>query len=199
MALPVKTAGITRLYTTDEFMALALDDQYRYELVRGEIQRMAHPGEAHMLIASNLHVSLGSYVLTKKLGRVLSPGSYVLKIPNATTDTVRSPDLAYLAKEKITGQSGAVQIAPDLAVEIYSPTDRPGILKEKLEDYQAAGWDLVWVIYPASAPRKKQNTVEIYRLQQSPNPIQTLSINDTLEGAEIISGFKMPVAQLFDF
>jgi Uma2 family endonuclease len=199
MALPLKTLVTTRFYTSAEFMDLSLSDNMRHELVRGEIVEMAQPGEAHGLILDNLHFALSSHVRSRKLGRLLPPVSVETKIPGATRDTVRSPDLIYLAKEKITGQSGAVKVIPDLAVEVYSPTDRPALLKEKLDDYQAAGWDLVWVIYPATAPRKKQNTVEIYRLKQSRHPLQILGINDTLEGAEVILDFKVAVAQLFDY
>jgi Uma2 family endonuclease len=199
MAVSLKTAETTRFYTIDEFMALPLDNDYRYELVRGEIQKMAHPGEEHGLVVDNLQFALSNHVRSKKLGRTFPPVSVETKIPGATRDTARVPDLMYLSKEKITGQSGAVKVIPDLAVEVYSPSDRPSLLKEKLEDYQAAGWDLVWVIYPSSAPRKKQKTVEVYRLKQSRTPVQTLGVNDILDGAEIIPDFKMSIAQLFEY
>ncbi len=200
MAVPLSVAE--KIYTAEEFMTLSLDPGKRYELVRGVIKAMSHPGEEHMLITSNLFRVLSNFTYTNKLGWVLPPGSFELKIEGTTRDTVRSPDLAYLAKEKITGQSGAVIVPPDLAIEVYSPTDRPGDLTEKLEDYQAAGWDLVWVIYPPTAtPKRKAGTVEIYRLQAETGlqPAKTLKQNDPLSDELVLPGFNIPVAALFDY
>ncbi len=200
-AMQIKTSEVdrTRLYTAEEFMTLPLDPGMRYELVKGAIQEMSHPGEEHMLVTTNIYGVLWNFVRAKKLGQVLPPGSYKLNIPGAERDTVRSPDLTFLAKAKVTGQAGAIKVSPELAIEVYSPNDRPGLLTEKLEDYQAAGWDQVWVIYPTSASLKKQKTVEIYHLQESDLPVKTLDVTELLEGEGILEGFTIAVAALFDY
>jgi Uma2 family endonuclease len=194
MALPleIKVADRNRRYTTAEFMALELDPGKCYELVRGVLEEMGWPGERHGLVTDNLYAVLGAYIRVNRLGRVLVASGFNLAI-DPERDTVRSPDLTFLAKGKVSGQSGAVSVAPDLAVEVLSPSDRPGKLKEKLQDYQLAGWDLIWVINP------DKETVEIYRLKQGLNPMRTLSINDQLEGEDVIPGFRMSVAALFDY
>lgn len=199
MALPARVAREEKLYTSDEFMALAVDPDKKHELVGGVVKEMLHPGEEHLLVQDNLQFALGSFVRAKRLGRVLPPGSFELKI-DPERDNVRSPDLAYLTKDKITGQSGAIRVIPDLAVEVYSPNDRPGEYIEKFRDYQKAGWNLIWLVYPPkSAPKRKAGKVEIYHLQQSLEPVKTLAVGDILDGETTIPGFNLAVADLFNF
>ena len=203
MTLPLSRIGQLQeqLYTAQEFMTLPLDKSKRYELVRGVIKEMSHPGEEHTLIGGNLFTALAIFVQSRRSGRVLPPGGFELKIPGATRDTVRSPDLTFLAEAKVSWQPGAIKALPDLAVEIYSPNDRPGDLSEKLQDYQQAGWNLVWVIYPPSAtPRKKAGTVDIYRLQEETRlqPATSLDQTATLVGEGILEGFTLPVKALFE-
>jgi Uma2 family endonuclease len=200
-ALPARATPYDRLYTADEFMALSLDPSKRYELVRGVIKEMSHPGWEHVMIQDNLYSELSVYVRAKGLGRVIPPGSFELNL-DPKRDTVRAPDLAFISKklvEKLGRTKGAIDVTPDLAVEVYSPNDRPGELRDKLTDYQTAGWDLVWVIYPPeSIPKSKSTTVEVYRLQQGLNPIRILGENDVLDGEEVIPGFKMSIVNLFE-
>ncbi len=202
MALPLRTTDTprTRLYTAEEFMTMELDPDKRYELVRGVIQEMSHPGGEHMLVADNLYGALRDYVRSKRLGRVLPPGLFKLKV-DPDTDTIRSPDLTFIPASLIsTLDAGAVTVRPSLAVEVYSTHDRPGLYREKFEDYRTAGWNVVWLIYPLkTAPKKKIGTVEIYHLQDSLKPVKLLGRSDQLEGEEILSGFTMPVSDLFDY
>jgi Uma2 family endonuclease len=191
-----------RLYTAEEFMTLTLDPDKRYQLVRGVIEEMSHPGGAHMHITSKLSRALWRWIFNKastedEPGEVLTPGGFKLDI-DPDKDTIRSPDLTYIRANNISRlNKGAVDFPPDLAVEIYSPNDRPGALAEKLEDYRAAGWNLVWVIYPDSAPQYKHQTVEVYHLQQSSQPLQILTLHDQLNGETVLPGFTLPVKELF--
>jgi Uma2 family endonuclease len=188
-----------RLYTTTEFMALALDPGKRYELVKGVIQAMSHPGGEHSLTSENLMLALGSFVRSNKLGRVIPAGGFELKL-DPTRNTVRSPDLAFIPTHLAnTLDSGVIKVTSDLAVEIYSPNDRPGLLREKLEDYRKAGWDLIWVIYPPAAPAKYCNQVHIYHLKQKPDPIKELGLSDQLQGEDQLQSFLLPVKDLFDY
>ncbi len=200
MTLPLEIAQ--KYYTVEEFMSLPLDSDKRYELVRGEIREMSHPGEEHTVILDNLYWALGNYVRDKRLGRALPGAGYKLTIPEALRETMRVPDLAVLAKEYISGQPKAVLFTPELAVEIYSPNDKPGELKEKLQDYQQAGWGVVWVIYPPSAsPKRKAGTVELYRLQDETGlqPAAILKQPEILLGEGMLEGFSITVTALFDY
>ncbi len=88
MALPARIIESDRIYSAEEFMALPLDPGKHYELVRGVVKEMSHPGGAHMLIMDNLYGELRSYVRANQLGRVLPPSGYELKIPGADKDTI---------------------------------------------------------------------------------------------------------------
>jgi Uma2 family endonuclease len=80
-------------------------------------------------------------------------------------------------------------IVPDLAVEVVSPNDEPADVAAKVTFYVAHGVLLVWVVYPRS-PR-----VIVHQPGQEP---RTLGIADTLGGGEILPGFHLPVASIFD-
>ncbi len=190
--MAVHPIDTVRLYTTEQFMALDLDDGKLYELVRGVLQGMLQPGERHGLVADNLYGELRDFIKPRKLGRLIMTVGFELPL-DPSRDTVRSPDWAFLGKGKTTGDNGAVTVPPDLAVEVLSPNDRPAKLKEKLQEYQIAGWDLVWVINP------EKQSVEVYRLLQSLSPAKKLGPTDQLDGEEVIPGFSMAVAALFDY
>ena len=78
-------------------------------------------------------------------------------------------------------------IAPDLAVEVLSPSDSPYVTRLKIASYTHAG-TTVWLIDP------EQQTVEIYSPDVAP---QTLDNSDTLNGGDILPGFTLPVKDIF--
>ena len=81
-----------------------------------------------------------------------------------------------------------MDLAPDLAVEVLSPTDRAREVREKVADWLRAGTRLVWVIDPAT------HSVTVYR---SLDDFQQLSEGDTLEGGEVLPGFGCGIKDLF--
>jgi Uma2 family endonuclease len=78
--------------------------------------------------------------------------------------------------------------APDLAVEVLSPSNRWRDVREKVADLLAAGTRLVWVIDP---PRRK---VTVYRALLAPH---VLGPTDILDGEDVVPGFSLPVSALF--
>ena len=80
-------------------------------------------------------------------------------------------------------------MAPDLAVEVVSPTDIQYRVIEKAVAYLNAGTRLVWIIEPVA------KTVTVYRSQTD---IKTFTIDDTLSGEDVVEGFSCQVAQLFE-
>ena len=105
-------------------------------------------------------------------------------------DTVRAPDIAYVSRERFVGRmpEGFPECAPDLAVEVRLPHDRPGELLIKVGDFLSAGTRAVWVVVP---PREQ---VIIYRAD---GMVSLLEIGDTLTGEGILPGFALPLAELF--
>jgi Uma2 family endonuclease len=106
-------------------------------------------------------------------------------------DTVRAPDIAFIAKENLPAEmprDGFWPGAPDLAVEVLSPSDRTGEVDEKIDAWLAAGCAAVWVVDP------KLQTVTVYR---SRTDIQVKTAGETLPGDPVVPGFSCRVDELF--
>lgn len=175
-----------KVWTDAEFMALP--DGQRYELVNGELVDMGNSGMEHGFIASILNVRIGGYVLEYGLGVICdSSTAFTLKSGNK-----RSPDLSFVSKERLRGlkrlPKGYFQGAPDLAVEVISPSNTYEEIHEKLIEYFDNGCRLAWVIYP------DEQYVLVYH---QPQPEVMLKFQDDLDGETVIPGFTLPLAELF--
>jgi Uma2 family endonuclease len=160
----------------------------RCELVRGELVRMPPNGFEHGVIAGQILNHLSSHVGEKGLGLVLAAGTgfQIARDP----DTVRAPDVAFVRADRVPAvrTRGFFEGAPDLAVEVVSPTDRAGELLAKVRDWLAAGCHVVWVVDPT--PR----TISVYRIS---GETTVLTAADELTDDEILGGFRLPVAEVF--
>ncbi len=177
-----------KIWTDQAFMALP-DDGQHYEIVNGELVDMGNSGALHGYICSLLLAALMSYILPKKLGVILD-SSTAFKMKNGNK---RSPDISFFAKERLQGMtelpSGFLEGAPDLAVEVLSPGNTIEEIDEKIAEYFENGARLVWVISPT------QHYVLVYRSAQEPDRL--LKSADSLDGEDVIPGFTLPVADLF--
>ena len=111
---------------------------------------------------------------------------------NRDPDTVRAPDVLFLSHERNasrTRQDGFLEVAPDLVVEILSPTDRPDELQRQLGEYFAAGVRLAWVVDPA------QRGVRVYDARVAP---RWFASGDLLIGDDVLPGLELPVDELFE-
>jgi hypothetical protein len=121
--------------TADEFFHHP-DAQEASELVRGEIVMMTPAGGRHNVIALRVAMRLTSFVEAQGLGMVFTDNlGYDPPIPGATRDTVRAPDASFVRAGRLPGGEvpiGFLRCAPDLAVEVLSPDDRPGALAARL-------------------------------------------------------------------
>ena len=177
-----------RIITAEELFSMP-DDGYRYELVRGELRKMAPTGGEHGDISSNIHLNLGPHVRANNLGRTrIAESGFVLE---RDPDSVRAPDVAFVRRERIEAIGRTTRFwpeAPDLAVEVISPNDRYTEVDEKVADWLAAGTGMVVVVNP------RNRTVKVHR---SPADAVTLTMADTLDGADVVPGWRMPVAEIF--
>ena len=150
---------------------------------------MAPAGFEHGAVIMNLAVPLGHHVKANNLGVVLGAETG-FKI-ETNPDTVRAPDIAFVRLDRIPPTGRPVEFwrgAPDLAVEVLSPGDTVYQVEEKVADYLSAGTSMVWVINP------KRHTVHLHR---SHAQTQTLTENDTLDGQDVVPGFRLSVAEIF--
>ena len=186
MALPTHPAPGTPL--TAEDLYVLPGDARRYELVRGQLRVAEPPGLRHGVISALIAARLLAHVQPRRLGTVAVESGYVLQ---RGPDTVRGPDVTFLAAERQPPAERAhrfVEGAPDLAVEVVSPGDRPSEIAEKVDEYLASGTRLVWVIYPDTRRIAVHDGGRATRL---------LRVADTLDGGDVLPGFACPVAELF--
>jgi len=177
-----------KVWTDEEFMTLP-DDGHRYEIVNGELIDMGNSGALHGYVCSLLLAELSGYIVPKKLGVILD-SSTAFKMKNGNR---RSPDIGFFAKERLQGMTqlpaGFLEGAPDLAVEVLSPGNTVEEIDGKIADYFDNGTRLAWVINPS------QHYILVYRSAQEPDRL--LKSVDFLDGEEVIPGFNLPVANLF--
>jgi Uma2 family endonuclease len=118
-----------------------------------------------------------------QLGYVFS-SSTIFNLPGGGS---RSPDVAYVSKEKWESLTPSEKrkfppICPDFVIELRSSSDRLKPLQDKMQEYLASGLSLGWLINP------KNNTVEIYRSQKE---VEIVNLPVTLSGEDILPGFTL--------
>jgi Uma2 family endonuclease len=179
---------ITKPVTADELLMMP-DDGYRYELVKGELIRMAPAGDEHGVVTMHLAGPLYGHVKRNNLGRVYAAETgFKLE---SDPDTVRAPDIAFISAGRLLNAQqvkGYRPGAPDLVVETLSPSDTIRIIEGKVQQWLEAGALLVWVVSP------KLRAVTVYR---SLTDVIVLTEKDTLDGADVVPGFQIAVADLF--
>lgn len=168
------------------------DDGYVYEVVEGVLVRMGGSGEEATTIAAELLGELRAYIRSHRLGRVTGADG-VYKFPGAETGLI--PDVGFYAfarHPEHTPSPRPIPFAPDLAVEVVSPDQKPAEMAAKARTYLRGGTPLVWVIWPSSGH------VDVWHPNTLDRPARTLNEGDTLDGEDVVPGFIYPVARVFD-
>jgi len=163
-----------------------LGDDKLYEIIDGKPEEKEVGGARHSGIGIRLTVRLGSYVEENGLGGVYGPDA-TFRIG----ENQRLPDLAFVAADRIPPEGepeGIWELAPDLAVDIVSPTDLYEKVISKLVEYFAAGVRLVWLI----SPENRQFTI-----YTSPTQATILTDADELVCNDVIPGFRCRLADIF--
>ena len=163
------------------------DDSVRTELDEGELITMPPAGFDHGDVGVQITLLLGSFVKKHRLGRVLSADTG-FRLRN---DTVRAPDVAFVQTSRVetVKSKGFGKGAPDLAVEVFSPSDSVRQLMRKVKQYFAAGTHTVWIVYPE---RKEVQVLE------AGGADRLLGSGDMIEAPELLPGFSVAVAEFFE-
>ncbi len=180
-------ANTKTLLSAEQFMEAA--NGLRAELVQGELIEMAPVGLSHGDAAVLLAAALLGFVRPRKLGRVCTEVGFVL---SRNPDTVRAPDVAFISSERLKSlvrRDAFVEGAPELAVEVLSPTDRASDVLQKIREYLAAGARLVWVVDPHN------RTVTAHHPS---GDARTYSGAEPVGGEDVLPGFSFCASDLFE-
>ena len=175
----------TRPITIQEFERMALDG--RWELIDGEPIELSPAAGRSGWISATIVALLANHVRQSGLGWTFSAETGFVLFDDR--QTVRSPDAAVVLRNRLAELPDSfVPMAPDLAVEDLSPSDRMADALAKVAMYLQAGTLLVWLVNPAT------RTVVVFRSESDP---ETLGETDALDGDDVLPGFSVPVAEIF--
>jgi Uma2 family endonuclease len=192
------TASITRrrsrvrLWTIADLAALPEElptGPARYELDNGELIIMPPPGDSHGAIESNIGAELKIQGERRRLGKARTEVGVILR---RRPDRVVAPDALFIANTSLpikTSPEGYLETIPDLAVEIRSKNDTLAEMLAKVRELLKAGVRVVWLVDPQA------RTVTAYRRGRKP---KVFSEADTLTIEDVIPGFQMSVADVFE-
>jgi Uma2 family endonuclease len=174
-----------RTYTVDDVLSMTGD--HIYELVDGEIVEKEVANKAAE-VAFIMAMRLFDYRATHG-GVVIPPEGFVRLF--GSPRFLRRPDTGFIVTGRLPGDDlgdGALDIAPDLIIEVISPRDIAEKVEEKFRMYLDSGVRQIWAIYP------RTKVVRIIR----PGGAETrLQLTDAIDGEDILPGFRLPVTEVF--
>jgi len=180
----------TKLITAEEYAAMP-DLGRPTELVRGEIVEMNIPKGRHGQLCS-LIAYLG-HQYNERFDRIQVLSNDAGVITERDPDSVRGPDVCFATYGRIPkgplDPDAYIDVAPEIAFEVVSPSDRWSEISEKIDEYLAAGVLVVCVVEP------KLQTVRLFFPDQTS---RTLSSDEELTFPEILPEFSVPVRKLFE-
>jgi Uma2 family endonuclease len=159
------------------------------ELIDGTLVEKTMASLESALAAALIHF-LYLYADTRTLGMVLAPDGLLKILPGQ----IRAPDVSFIRWERFPGRrpfkTSIFPVVPDLAIEILSKNNTAAEMDRKLRDYFAAGVRLVWYIEPTTRTARAYTGVDQWN---------EVGAGDSLVGGEVLPGFALPLAQLFDW
>jgi len=169
--------------SNEQYDALPEREGVKYELNAGELVTVApSPRLLHNRVRDEIGFRLREYAHSRGLGEVTMETDFKL-----SEGTIRIPDIAFLRAGRLAGIDPHQRLegAPDLAVELASPSDDPDDLVLKAQQYLGSGAQAMWIIYPES------RLAYIYKPGQRP---EVRDAQQCLEDADLLPGFSAPLA-----
>ena len=164
---------------------IMLDPEKNYEIVNGHPEEKEVPGARHSGICGRLERRLGSYAEANDLGEVYPEASFQIG------KNERIPDLAFISAERLPPEGEPETkwpMAPDLAIEVISPSDFYEKVHAKAMEYLAAGVKQVWIVSPEG------HTITIYR---SATNITAFPPDSELVSEDLLPGFRCRLSEIF--
>ncbi len=196
MVRPLQAAYLGQMKTDSEYLGKGFlsieeferlpDDGWRRDLVRGQVVCEPPAGFEHGRIAVQIASLLYAFVRERELGTVV--GAETGFVLHDKPPTVRAPDVAFVADGRLASDPvGFAPLAPDLAVEIVSPSNTVSEIQGKVVDYLDAGTRLVWVV----DPRYRSITAYLSREE-----IRLLTEEEEIDGGAVLPGFRIKISEL---
>ncbi len=175
--------------TFEEFRQFPVDGK-RYELVRGEVHMTPAPATRHQAIVQNLAMSLGPHVIKNNLGEVYTAPLDV----RLGRDTALQPDLIFISNARAgIILENWIEGAPDLVVEVSSPSTATYDRATKLPIYAESGVSEYWLV------DSQAKTVEVLNLQGKKYFVEAILAGDQILTSNLVPGWQLPLHDLFDF
>jgi Uma2 family endonuclease len=183
----------SRQITADQLLVLPHRDEHgndcRLELIRGELKVMSPSKPLHGIVCARIAAALINFVEASDLG--VAFGAETGFVVERDPDSVLGADAAFVSHERLAAVEDIDKFfpsAPDLAVEVMSPSNTVREMEEKAALYFGAGARAVWVFNP------KKKTAAVYA---SPTDVRIIGEQDTFDGGEVLPGFTLDLAKLF--
>lgn len=178
-----------QLYTADDIWEMAGDNDKHFELIDGVIFDMSPTGFLHGIITNELARIVSNHIRENKLGIVTAAETgYKL-----TDKTVIAPDIAFVRADRVPTEpvEGYLPLAPDLAVEVMSPSNTAGEMSRKVDLLMQHGTQLVWIVHPTT------KAIDVYAKEDDKVNVNFLKDNDTLTGGTVLPNFSLKLTDLF--
>ena len=182
----MSTSSTPKLMTVEELMQLP-DDGMFHELDEGKLVCMPPSAYRSSRVGSRVLIRLGTFVEQHNLGMVAGEAGGV--VLGRGPDIVRSPDVSFVHRDRMvdTGR-GYFEGAPDLAVEVLSPSDRYAAVARKVSQYLAAGTRLVWVLDPETRAAA---------VHCPGREVIELGEDGVLDGEDVVPGFRLALSEVW--
>jgi len=187
--MSIAIAPSKKTWTEAEIQSLP-DDGYIHEVVDGELVMSPKNNFEHEHIVTRLLTTLENFNQAHHLGAVLG-SSFGCWMRNRNC---RAPDISFIPKARLRSLGFTPSTrkflpgAPDLAVEILSPSNSRSEIDSRLKDFFASGTQITWIINPDH---------ECVEICHSPTDRKLLGSGAMLEGEHLLPGFQFPIADLF--
>jgi len=180
---------VRRIWTEEELQALP-DDGFDCELVDGELVMSPKNNFQHENLCVRLVFALSSFNRAHRLGAVLGSnlGCWM------QNHNCRAPDVSFVTKRRLQelgfkpSTRRFLPAAPDLAIEIVSPSNKASEIDARLQDFFSSGTRLAWVVYPVE---------QLVEVCHSPTDRTVVGMGAALEGEQILPGFRLLISDLF--
>lgn len=175
----------SKVWTEEEISQLP-DNGYNVEVVDGELCWSPKNNRLHGRVCSRLLMYLGLHAMQNRLGEVWDSNTGFWM----ANGNLRAPDISFVSAARLKDNplTSFFKGAPDLAVEVLSPSNSRREIEERLRDFFASGTKLAWVIDPDQ---------EIAEIIKSLSDRRIIGSNGVLDGENVLVGFKVSLSDLF--